>query len=203
MKWCALIFEESNRSKMRYAAYAFLPLFILGCATTSPLVEPEKRAPIGGVYTVEPQIEWSRFSQGPIETWTVDGPALQAIYFFKGVKPGKALIKADEEEKWPRFKSAMTAHEIMELVIDSLARMGYADLQPVNLRPAQFGPLPGFRFKFGFLYRSGLEGQGLAVGAVMEENLYLILYVGTRQYYYHQYADEVEKLIKSIRLVEG
>lgn len=179
---------------------AFWLFFTVGCATTSPIAGPD-RTKIGDIYTVDPQIKWSRSYQKHIEAWTVDGTSLEAIYFVKGIEPGETLVVTRDKEKWPKFDSDMTANEIMELIIDSLARSNYAQLQPRHLRPEKFGPIEGFRFDFSFLYQNGLEGQGLATGAVIEDKLYLILYIGTRQHYFPKYLDEVNKIIQSIQLL--
>ncbi|ADE15115.1 hypothetical protein Nhal_2008 [Nitrosococcus halophilus Nc 4] len=178
---------------------AFFIFFIMGCGTTSPIAGPD-RTQVGEIYTVDPQIKWSRFYRRNIEIWTVDGPSLEAIYFVKGIDPDETLVATNEEEKWPKFDPDMTANEIMELIIDSLARTGYTQLQPHHLRPEIFGSLKGFRFDFDFLYQDGLEGQGLVTGTIIENKLYLILYIGTRQHYFSKYLDEVNKIIKSIRL---
>ncbi len=85
-------------------------------------------------------------------------------------------------------------------MVDSLARLGYAQLQVHNLRPEQFGCLQGFRFELTFLVSDGLEGQGLVVGAVIEKRLHLIMYVGTREHYYPKHIEEVERIIQSIEL---
>ena len=98
---------------------------ISGCATTGfTLVEPKRRQ-MGDLYTVDPQISWSASEKEKVEVWTIDGPALQAVKFFHGIDDGEPLIepkKAGEER--PKFDADMTAIEVMELVIDTLAAEG-------------------------------------------------------------------------------
>src|SRR5918996_1357362 len=147
---------------MRWYLAALVILALVGCAY-SHLVGPQ-RARIGDLYSVDPQIQWSRFHQDNIETWTVDGPALQALHFIN-IKKDRPLVATEDPEKWPRFRPSMNESEIMEFVVDSLARLNYAQLQAHHLRPISFGRLPGFRFDLTFLFADGLEGQGLAVGA--------------------------------------
>ena len=75
----------------RFAAIVFLLTVLAACAQYS-LVEAKKQK-IGGTYTVEAQIAWSKYSEGKVEIWTVDGPALEAVRFFKGLDDGDSLFK--------------------------------------------------------------------------------------------------------------
>jgi hypothetical protein len=59
-----------------------------------------------------------------------------------------------------------------------------ASIDVKNLRPADFGSLPGFRFDFSFLSKEGLERQGLALGCVHAGKLLLMVYTGTREHYF-------------------
>ncbi len=182
---------------MRWYVGTLVILAFVGCA--HPRVVGPERVKIGGLYSVDPQIRWSRFYQKGIETWTVDGPSLQALYFIN-VEKDRPLIATEDPKKWPRFGPQMSESEIMEFLVDSLARLGYAQLQAHDLRPTRFGRLQGFRFDLRFLFPDGLEGQGLGVGAVIEESLQLILYVGTQEYYYPKHLEEVEEIARSIEL---
>lgn len=184
-------------SRLKWYVGTLVILALVGCGY-SRVVGPE-RVRIGGLYTVDPQIRWSRFYQKGIETWTVDGPALEALHFIN-VKKDRPLVATKDPKKWPRFSPSMSESEIMEFVVDSLARLGYAQLQAHDLRPTSFGRLQGFCFDLMFLFPDGLEGQGLAVGAVIEESLQLILYIGTREHYYPKHLEEVEGIARSIEL---
>jgi len=183
----------------RHGATVVLLALLAGCATSGD-VKPH-RIEIGGAYSIDPQIKWSRFRQRTIEIWSIDGPALEALYFVKGVGNGEPLVvNAKEPKKWPVFSQRMTPNEIMELLVDTLANSGYAQLQAQELRPEKFGRLSGFRFELTFLFPDGLEGQGLAIGAIIKQRLQLIVYLGTREYYYSKHIGDVEKIIQSIEV---
>ncbi len=156
------------------------------------------RQDIGGLYSVDPQITWSKFSYGKIDMWTVDGSELQALRFFKGLEDGDALL-GGTDDKIPRFSAGMRASEVAEFVVDSLARSGGAEVESRGLRPAQFGTLPGFRFEVSFKSPEGLEIDGTAAGAVDGERLLLILYTGARQHYFPKHRDDVERVIASVQ----
>lgn len=74
-------------------------------------------------------------------------------------------------------------------------------VKATNLRPIQFGKAPGYRFEYTHVSKDGLEMEGLAIGAVLHERLYLIIYEGTRQYYFQKHKLDVEKIIDSVSLL--
>ncbi len=187
----------------RIATIAVLLATLAACAQYS-LVEAKKQK-IGSAYTVEAQIAWNKHSEGKVELWTVDGPALEAVRFFKGLDDGDSLFKrprgSGAKVKYPIYKTGMTPNDVMELTVDSIARAGAGEVQASRLRPAQFGSVPGFRFELTFLSKDGLEMQGSAAGAVLEDKLHLILYTGARIHYYPKYRDHVEQLLDSIEMI--
>ena len=187
----------------RIATIAVLLATLAACAQYS-LVEAKKQK-IGGAYTVDAQIAWSKHSEGKVELWTVDGPALEAVRFFKGLSDGDALFKrprgAAKEVKYPTYKVGMTANDVMDLTVDSIVRAGAGQVKAGNLRPAQFGSVSGFRFELTFLSKDGLEMRGSAAGAVLEDKLHMILYTGARVHYYPKYRDHVEQLLTSIEMI--
>ncbi|HEX9585323.1 MAG TPA: hypothetical protein VGB36_12550 [Gammaproteobacteria bacterium] len=184
---------------MNTRAWIIIPVLLMSACTQYTLVEPQPQK-IGDFYTVAPQIHWSREKQGAIELWTVDGPALQAIRFFSGIEDGESMFPATgADSKLPSYRSGMTAIEVEEFVIDTLARLGGTDVQAANLRPFQFGRTPGFRFEFTFLTREGLEFEGMAAGAEARDRLYLILYTGARSHYFGKHKNDVERIFESIQ----
>lgn len=183
---------------MRRKLTLIILLAALAACTQYSLVEVKNQT-IGGAYSVDPQITWSKSTEGKMELWTIDGPGLEAVRFYKGLGDGDTLLKPkDKTVKLPKYEAGMKANEIMEFVIDSIARGGAGEVGSSNLRPAQFGAVQGFRFELTFLTSEGLEVDGLAAGAVIEEKLHLIIYTGARAYYYPKYRDAVERMIGSI-----
>ncbi len=187
----------------RIATIAVLLITVAGCAQYS-LVEANIQK-IGGAYTVDAQIDWNKHAEGKVELWTVDGPGLEALRFFKGLGDGDALFIRPagmaKEIKFPVYRAGMTASEVMEFVVDSLGRAGAAEVAARGLRPARFGAVPGFRFELSFATANGLEMSGLAAGAVIEDALHLILYTGARVHYFPKHRDDVEHLLGSIEMI--
>ena len=183
----------------RIAVLVAAAALIAACAQYT-LVKPQ-RVSIGGAYTVEAQIFWSKVTEGKTEVWTVDGPLLQALRFVKGLEEGGKLFRGKNRDKMPPFNSKMTAIEIKEFFEGSLALLGAAQVKTTNFRPENFGNVSGFRFDLAYATGDGLENQGFVVGAVKDKKLYLIIYAGTRLYHYGKHKEDVERLIRSIRML--
>ena len=182
----------------RAVLFALAALLLSAC-THYTLLEPQRHQ-VSAVYSVEPQIQWSRVKTGAIEEWTVDGPILQAVLFFDGVKDGDPLVPTyGKNQKRPLFRAGMNATEVQEFVVDSMSAMGFTDVRAENLRPFQFGSLPGFRFELHYLSADGLELNGIAAGTTGDDRLYLILYTGTRSHYFDKHKADVERMLQTIQ----
>lgn len=180
-------------------AIALTLLALSGCSFGYQLVEPVPQK-IGGLYTVQPQIQWSKFDAGWMEMWTVDGSSLEAVRFYKGLKEGDTLLRLEDNDKLPTFRSRMRANEVREFVVDSLAQSGGNKVKATRLRPMKFGGHKGFRFDLSFLTDDGLAMQGIVAGAVIDGKLQMIIYTGTETHYFARYKKPVERLMKSIRM---
>jgi hypothetical protein len=170
-----------------------------GCATGAryTLVEPRVRS-IDTAYTVEPRLAWTSMSTDKIESWTIDGFALESLRFFKGIDEGEPMVKGGpNEDRRPRFRAAMTPTEIAELIVDSLYG---GRITPDALRPAPFGGAPGLRFELTYDTRDGVKRQALVAGAVIAKRLHVIVYDGTALHHFGKYRDEAERVIESVRL---
>ena len=69
-------------------------------------------------------------------------------------------------------------------------------------RPAGCDSHPGFRFERAFLSEEGLEYEGFVVGVIKDDQLFLICYSGTREYYFPKYKETAEQIIISIHMPE-
>ncbi|MDH5556690.1 MAG: hypothetical protein OEZ03_05020 [Alphaproteobacteria bacterium] len=178
-----------------------LTILLLATACVPPIVATPPQEPIKiGFYSVTPQIEWNRSMMSTRESWTIDGYALQALRFYT-VGDGQTLSgQTDPDGKSPAFHKSMLPNEIQEFFVETLAAGGWAKVKPSGLKPAKFGSLPGFRFSFTMVEKDGLEYEGMALGAVKDDELNLILYSGTKLHYFPKYKPAVEKVFASISM---
>ncbi len=182
-----------------------LSLLIVGCARYE-MVGPG-RTTIDNQMSVDPQIAWTRLNtqslapKTPAQGWTVDGFSLDQLLFYPGIADNQPLIRqVAGQEKLPVFKKDMTAPEIMELLEATVTRSSRSTLTEThNLRPADFGGVPGFRFEMNFTLRDELPRKAVVVGTVKDDKLYMIAYQAPRIYYYEKYADIVERIIASVQ----
>lgn len=183
-------------------------VLLAGCATPGK-IEPGEPTKAAGHYRVEPQIEWSRMHWRQMELWTVDGPLLQQLRFYRAIDDGDTLMPeqrrvmvAPRDDRRPRYREWMRPHDVMALVADTLAQSGTVDVRTHGLRPADFGGRPGFRFELTFASQAGLGYRGLGLGMIDDEKrLHLILYLGAEPHYHDAYRDAVERLLDSIVLL--
>lgn len=187
---------------LRKAALVSLFLLLAACAGNYALVDIGRKTTEAG-YSVETGIAWNGTDSLGGELWTVDGPLLQSIYFSPGIADGKPLFelpRGEDDVEMPVFRSGQQPSEIVELIVDSLARIGAQQIETRNARPAKFGGADGVRFAFSYLSEAGLEREGIAASAVVDDLLYVIIYSGAKTHYFPKYRDEVERLIDSIEL---
>ena len=184
---------------MRWIGLIVILAALGGCAQYN-LVTTERHN-LGG-FSVEPQIEWSSIDQGKITIWTVNGSGLEAIYFADGIADGDPFFDrrfGESEKELPLFHSPMTANEAMEFVVDTLITSGAGEVYAVELRPKKFGAHAGFRFDLEYLGATGLEGSGMAFGAIIEDKLYLMLYLAAAEHYFTTYGGHVERMFDSLK----
>lgn len=187
-----------RKKVVRFLGAVLMVFALAGCAQFT-LVQGGKRIPVGNAFMVDTSMNWSKHDSDDVETWTVDGPRLQRLVFFKGIPDGKPLIKVQEKgESAPVFHASMTSVEMMELIVATLSRTGAHDVKVSDLRPHKLGTLDGFRFEFKFVAREGLRYEGFAAGAQKDQKFVGVMYIGTALYHYKKHHDEIEKILASL-----
>ena len=138
-----------------------------------------------------------------VEDWTLNGPYLDGISFVTGLKSGRYLIRQSKraDQQVPKFRSDMTPPEIAAM-LESLYRVkgGAVDFRTLSLQPRRFLGMNGFQFDFEHLDDDELWRKGRAVGAVIDGNLYLILYDAARSHYYGAALPDLESIVASAEL---
>jgi hypothetical protein len=105
------------------------------------------------------------------------------------------------DQQVPKFRSDMTPPEIAAM-LESLYRVkgGAVDFRTLSLQPRRFLGVNGFQFDFEHLDDDELWRKGRAVGAVIDGNLYLILYDAARSHYYGAALPDFESIVASAEL---
>ena len=154
--------------------------------------------------SVEPSLSWNQVTRGlPGATqWTQDGQLLNSIIFISGVEDGKPMFTVSKKAEFPIFHANMLPNEVMELTESSLSKGFDATLiETSDLTPMKFASVDGFRFAFRYVPRGDeVERHGIAVGAIKDGKLYMILSEGTSLVYYDKIAPEAEHIFESAML---
>ena len=182
--------------------------FGLGGFNYFSLVRPRAQTVAGGRMVVTPGIPWNRMPRGRYdipreENWTLNGPALDGISFIAGVENNKRIVVQwrKEDRKVPDFRADMTPQEIADMIESYyMIRGGSVEFNTTGLRPRTFMGQPGFQLDYTHLGGDELRRQGRAVGAVINQRLYLILFDAAQMHYFPAGIQEFERIVESARL---
>jgi len=183
-------------------------LLLAACATsTGPGGQLQEAARTVRINELELQsdLAWARIrGQSRLETWTIDGPALNRLLVVTRVKPGEHVFLQGKQRRsrpdGPWYRAGMRPDELRDLVLDGLRQAGWADIASRDLRPASFGGSPGLRFELDAASSSGLRYGGMAAAAAFEGKLYLLLWMAPREHYHDRDAAAVAAMFDRLRL---
>jgi hypothetical protein len=138
-----------------------------------------------------------------VEDWTLNGPILDGISFVGGLKSGTALVRQRRtaDQQVPKFRADMTPPEIAAM-LESLYRVrgGAVDFHTLSIQPRPFLGANGFQFDYEHLDNDELWRKGRVVGAVINGELYLIMFDSARSHYYDAALPDFEAIVASARL---
>ena len=171
----------------------FLTLNLAACGTT--LVPSEKPVDVGSSFHVMPQRAWNRIAKNP-EIWTTQGPQIDMVRFFPGIRSGDALMPGLPDARY-KFDAKMLPNDIQDLVVATLQAEGNKTIESSNLAPCPFGQTKGFCFELAFASPGDLEMKGLAMARRQDDRLDLILFQAPAEYYFGEMSPDVRKLFAS------
>lgn len=162
-----------------------------------------------GNMTVVPPRPWNRhrailFEDVPAaEDWTLNGPLLDGVTFITGLKSGRYMIRQRRtaDQQVPMFRADMTPPEIAAM-LESLYRVrgGAVDFHTLSIQPRPFLGTNGFQFDYEHLDGDELWRKGRAVGAVVNGQLYLVMFDAARSHYYDAALPDYEAIVASAQL---
>jgi hypothetical protein len=169
-----------------------------------------RRVSVGnGNMSVVPPRPWNRhramlFNDIPaVEEWTLNGALLDGITFITGLKSGHFMVRQSHkaDQQVPKFRADMPPPEIAAM-IESLYRVrgGAVDFRTLSIQPRQFLGTSGFQFDYEHLDDDELWRKGRVVGAVIGDQLYLIMFDAARSHYYAAALPDFEAIVASARL---
>lgn len=182
-----------------------LVILIAGCAPYALKKPGENQA---GPLQFETTSPWNKMTQyrpgKDVEVWTSDGQLLNSMMIFKGVADGNTLFRTlRKADPMPEFRTDMLPQEIVDLVVDSLTKHygdGKVIMTAEALAPLMFADKQGFKFELSFTNENGLNYLGKCAAAVVDEELFMLIYTGTKLYYFDKHASEFEQIVGSMSL---
>jgi hypothetical protein len=169
-----------------------------------------RRVKVGnGNMTVVPPRPWNRhrailFDDVPaVEDWTLNGPLLDGVTFITGLRSGHFMVRQRRttDQQVPKFRADMTPPEIAAM-LESLYRVrgGAVDFHTLSIQPRPFLGTGGFQFDYEHLDGDELWRKGRAVGAVVNGQLYLVMFDAARSHYYDAALPDYEAIVASAQL---
>ena len=169
-----------------------------------------RRVRVGnGKMTVVPPRPWNRHRPqlsadvAAVEDWTQNGPLLDDVTFITGLRSGRYMVRQRRtaDEQVPKFRADMTPPEIAAM-LESLYRVrgGAVDFRTLSIRPREFLGTSGFQFDYEHLDEDELWRKGQVVGAVIDGELYLVMFDAARSHYYEAGLPDFEAIVASARL---
>jgi hypothetical protein len=224
MRWIAASSSptcvEAPEVMLRFlVALALLPA-LAGCAMYTAV--PPSQATVRGALSVKPDETWNRLSSpsvdlGGVEVWTQSGHELNQLSFFVAIEDAKPLLErplpgigsfqASPSGGPPAFeppilfRAAMTPSEIAELLQTALVKSGASAVETREIATATFAGQQGFRIQLGFVGSRQVRREALAVGAIKDKKLTMILFQAPRLHYFSSYRSQIDALIASARFL--
>lgn len=131
---------------------------------------------------------------------TRDGMLLNRVHLMT-LKDGDRILKTvGKATDIPSWSSAATEYEIVELVTNSLLKIGYNTMEADNIRPIQVDGVEGIAFDLKGKWTNGLNVKGDVAAVKANEKLNLVLFLAPELHYYDDVKDEVEQIILSVDL---
>jgi hypothetical protein len=105
------------------------------------------------------------------------------------------------DQQVPKFRADMTPPEIAAM-LESLYRVrgGAVDFHTLSIQPRPFLGTGGFQFDYEHLDGDELWRRGRAVGAVVNGQLYLVMFDAARSHYYDAALPDYEAIVASAQL---
>lgn len=187
--------------------FALAALALAGCLPAYKLVPATETHVAGKRLVVTPGSEWNLLPRSPNqtewdETWTLNGPLLDAVVFVGGLPDGKSLLiqKKKDDQKVPVFRADMTPQDLVSMLEASYRVRGITVFDIESVDPADFLAGKGLRVRYQYAPNDGMERKGVCVARVVDQKLYAIKLEGVSSHYFDAALPEFDQMVASARL---
>lgn len=150
---------------------------------------------------MRPSVAWTQRGLKGERQWTIDGPQLNALEIYTGIKDGEHIFKLNirnKRDEGLRFRSGMNTLELQDLIIAGLKQAGAVDPQSEQLAPARISNLDGFSLRLRFANAQGLHYRAIGLGFIAGDQLQFLLFYAPKEYYYGRYEAEIERVFSTL-----
>ncbi|MCI0517057.1 MAG: hypothetical protein L0Y45_04410 [Woeseiaceae bacterium] len=138
------------------------------------------------------------------QTWTKDGLLLDRLILIPAVKDGEALFVSDDPAAaLPPFRANMLPNEIEEMTESTIVKLfgeGEAAVSTEKLRPWGFAEHRGVMFDISVTVTESPDYRGMVGAFIVEEKLYMIVFLAATPHYYDKHVANAEALIKGAQI---
>jgi hypothetical protein len=187
--------------------FALAAFTLAGCIPAYEFIAAEETHVAGSQLIVKPGNEWNRLPQTSAqtkwdETWTRNGPLLDAVSFVGGLPDGKSLLtqKKKDDRKVPVFQADMTPEDLVSMLEASYRVRGITVFDIETVEPADFLGGKGLRVHYKYAPNDGISKKGVAVARVVDQKLYAIKLEGVSSHYFDASVPEFDQMVASARL---
>lgn len=157
--------------------------------------------------TVTPGEDWNRSSHRASkkgETWSLDGPGVNELYFVSGLAAGETFYKdlQKKDHPMPPMGAAMQLTEIPEFVESSMrVSFNTSVFETTGVEPAQFLGHGGVRFTYEFAVQGNpVKYKGVAQAALIGGKLYLISFTAPGIHFFDQDSPKARAIMDGAKL---
>lgn len=178
---------------------------LTGCVVGYQLVPPAPVSVAKGTIKVQPSVAWNRAPHSALdipqeESWTQNGPLLDAITFVGGLKAGESIAKQrpKDDRKVPVFRADMTPQDLVSMIESAYRIKARATVfETTSVKPVTFLGAQGVQFDYNYVSGDEVRRRGRAVMAVVEGQLFLMSLDGAAVHYFDAALPEFEALTAS------
>lgn len=155
--------------------------------------------------SARPDQEWNRLSARPgkrVETWTLDGPLLNAVQFYAAVPVGEPLLReADKKrEPLPKVAANMLLTDIpafLESTYRAQRLVSRFDIE--TQEPIKVAGETAVRFTYRFVRdEADVQRSGEAIGFLKSGRLYLVTYEAPSLHFFAKDLPRFRQLVDTL-----
>lgn len=193
---------------MRFVIFTAIFSIATSPVLANSLIAPGPRAGIAqSRLSAAPDGEWNRLSRKDgknVELWTLDGDSLNKVAFFGGIPVGASLLREIDRKNrpLPKVTSNMLITDIPALLESTYrSQFAVAQMQIDTQEPALLDGNKGIRFTYAFSRADDeLQRKGEGIGAMVNGQLYLVIYEAPALYFFDKDVDKFRKLAATLKL---